>query len=56
MKPLNEYALRETHSMPKVDTSLAQMTGATMFSKLDMTVHFATSDTMYARYVCSTET
>ena len=35
MKPLNENVLRETHPMPKVDTTLAQMTGATMFSKLD---------------------
>ena len=35
MKPLNEHVLREVHPMPKVDTTLAQLTGATMFSKLD---------------------
>ena len=35
MKPLNENALREVHPMPKVDTTLAQFTGATMFSKPD---------------------
>ena len=35
MKPLNENALREVHPMPKVDTTLAQLTGATMFSKPD---------------------
>ena len=35
MKPLNENVLRENHPMPKVDTTLAQLTGATIFSKLD---------------------
>ena len=35
MKPLNEHVLREVHPMPKVDTTRAQLTGATMFSKLD---------------------
>ena len=35
MKPLNENVLREIHPMPKVDTTLAQLTGAAMFSKLD---------------------
>ena len=35
MKPLNEHVLREVHPMPKVDTTLAQLTGATMFSKLN---------------------
>ena len=34
MKPLNENVLREVHPMPKVDTTLAQLTGAVMFSKL----------------------
>ena len=32
IKPLNE---REVHPMPKVNTTLIQLTGATMFSKLD---------------------
>ena len=35
MKPLNENVLREVHPMPKVDTTLTQLTGAAMFSKLD---------------------
>ena len=35
MKPLNENVLREVHPIPKVDTTLAQLTGATMFSRLD---------------------
>ena len=35
MKPRNENVLREVHPMPKVDTTLAQLTGATMFTKLD---------------------
>ena len=35
MKPLNENVLREVHLMPKVDTTLAQLTGAVRFSKLD---------------------
>ena len=35
MKPLNEDVLQEVHPMPKVDTTLVQLTGATMFSKLD---------------------
>ena len=35
MKPLNENVLREVHPMPKVDTTLAQLTGATVFSILD---------------------
>lgn len=35
MKPLNENVLQEVHPMPKVDTTLAQLTSATMFTKLD---------------------
>ena len=35
MKPLHESVLREVHPMLKVDTTLAQLTGATVFSKLD---------------------
>ena len=35
LKPLNECMLREVHPMPKVDTTLAQQSGATVFSKLD---------------------
>jgi len=41
MKPLNESVLREVHPMPKVDTTLAQLTGATdLFSKLDANSDF----------------
>ena len=35
LKPLNESVLREVHPLPKVDETLAQLTGARMFSKLD---------------------
>jgi len=37
MKPLNES---EIHPMPKVDTTLAQLTGATVFSKHDANSEF----------------
>lgn len=35
LKALNENVLRETHPTPKVDNTLAQQTGAAVFSKLD---------------------
>ena len=35
LKPLNKSVLREPHPIPKVDDTLAQLTGATLFSKLD---------------------
>ena len=35
LKPLNERVLRETHPLPGVDETLAQLTGATVMSKLD---------------------
>ena len=35
LKPLNESVLREVHPLPKVDETLAQLTGAKIFSKLD---------------------
>ena len=35
LKPLNESVLRETHPLPDVDETLAQLTGATVMSKLD---------------------
>ena len=35
LKPLNTSALRETHPLPKIDDTLAQLTGAKVFSKLD---------------------
>ena len=35
LKPLNENVLREVHPIPKVDETLAQLAGATVFSKLD---------------------
>ena len=35
LEPLNENVLREVHPMPKMDTTLAQLSGATVFSKLD---------------------
>ena len=35
LKPLNANVLRETHPLPKVDETLAQLAGAKIFSKLD---------------------
>ena len=35
LKSLNESVLRQTHPIPKVDVTLAQLSGATVFSKLD---------------------
>ena len=36
LKPLNESVLREVHPMPSVDDTLAQLSGATVFSKVDV--------------------
>ena len=35
LKPLNQSVLREPHPIPNVDETLAQLTGARVFSKLD---------------------
>ena len=35
LKPLNESVLRKVHPMPKVDITLVQLLGATIFSKFD---------------------
>ena len=35
LKPLNQSVLREVHPLPKVDETLAQLSGAKIFSKLD---------------------
>ena len=35
LKPLNEGVLREFHRLPKVEETLGQLNGATIFSKLD---------------------
>ena len=35
LKPLNQSVMREVHPLPKVDDTLAQLTGAKVFSKLD---------------------
>ena len=35
LKPLNSNVLREVHPLPAVDETLAQLTGAAVFSKLD---------------------
>ena len=35
LKPLNESVLQEVHPIPRVDEALAQLTGATIFTKLD---------------------
>ena len=39
-RPLNEHVLREVHPLPKVDETLAQLTGAKVFSKLDTNCRF----------------
>ena len=35
LKPLNESVMREIHPMSKEDTTLAQLTDAKLFTKLD---------------------
>ena len=35
LKPLNQSVLQEVHPIPKVDDTLAQLAGATVFSKID---------------------
>ena len=35
LKPLNQNVLLEVQPLPKVDETLAQLAGATVFSKLD---------------------
>lgn len=40
LKPLNESMLREVHPIPRVDEALAQLTGVTIFSKLDANSRF----------------
>ena len=35
LKPLNERVFREVYPLPRVDETLAQLAGATLFSKLD---------------------
>ena len=35
LKPLNESVMRKIHPLPKVDITLAQLTGAKWFTKLD---------------------
>ena len=46
MKPLNEHIYREVHPMPKLDTTLAHLTGAVtpvLFTKLDAIMGFGRS-------------
>ena len=40
LKPLNQNILREVHPLPEVDETLAQLTGAKVFSKLDASSGF----------------
>ena len=40
LKPLNKSVLREVHPLPKVDDTLAQLSGARVFSKLDANSEF----------------
>ena len=40
LKPLNQSVLHEVHPLPKVDDTLAQLTGAKLFNKLDANSRF----------------
>ena len=40
LKPLNESVLRENYPLPKIDETLAQLSGASIFSKLDVNSGF----------------
>lgn len=40
LKPLNKSVLREVHPLPKVDETLARLTGAQVFNKLDTNSSF----------------
>ena len=40
LKPLNKCALRKRHPLLRVDDTLAQLTGATIFSKLNANSSF----------------
>ena len=40
LKPLNSSVLREIHPLPKVDNTLAQLSGAKLFTKLDANIRF----------------
>ena len=44
LRALNANVLRETHPIPKVDDTLAQLTGAAVFSKLDANWQIPLSD------------
>ena len=46
LKPLNESVLRETHPLPGVDETLAQLTGTTVMSKLDANSGFLADTTV----------
>ena len=39
-QPLNDSVLREVHLLPKVEETLAQLSGATVFSKIDANCGF----------------
>ena len=43
LKPLNESVLREVHPLPRVDETLAQLSGAKVFTKLDANSGFGRS-------------
>ena len=40
LRPLNKSVQREVHPLPKVDETLAQLKGASLFSKLDANSDF----------------
>ena len=40
LKLLNENVLKEVHPLPEVETTLSQLSGATVFSKIDTNSRF----------------
>ena len=61
LKPLNSNVLKEVHPLPAVDETLAQLTGANVFIKLDTNCgiplaatskHLTTFITPFGRYYC----
>ena len=51
LKPLNEVVLQETHPIPSVDDTLAQLLVAKVFSKVDAKIIQGLSFAYYIYYV-----
>ena len=59
LKALNDNVLCEVHPIPKVDETLAQLAGATIFSKLDANCGFLANTTigrfLTVDHICDTQ-